>query len=78
MASVHAPGHDNSFRVFPQSEERLASCHAVKATLSLQAFGRVAQLAEQLTLNQRVRGSSPRAPSNDLQQRDFANTGERI
>ena len=26
--------------------------------------GRVAQLAEQLTLNQRVRGSSPRAPTN--------------
>ena len=28
------------------------------------AWGRVAQLAEQLTLNQRVRGSSPRAPTN--------------
>ena len=31
--------------------------------------GRIAQLAEQLTLNQRVRGSSPRAPTikyNDL------------
>ncbi len=26
--------------------------------------GRIAQLVEQLTLNQRVRGSNPRAPSN--------------
>ena len=26
-------------------------------------FGRIAQLVEQLTLNQRVRGSSPRAPT---------------
>ena len=30
------------------------------------AWGRVAQLAEQLTLNQRVRGSSPRAPTNEI------------
>ncbi len=28
--------------------------------------GRIAQLVEQLTLNQHVRGSSPRAPSNKI------------
>src|SRR5262249_5418161 len=37
-------------------------------------FGRIAQLVEQLTLNQRVPGSSPGAPTNkikDLSQSDF-------
>ena len=29
-------------------------------------FGRIAQLVEQLTLNQRVQGSSPCAPTNDF------------
>ena len=30
------------------------------------AAGRIAQLVEQLTLNQRVQGSNPCAPTNDL------------
>jgi hypothetical protein len=29
-------------------------------------FGRIAQLVEQLTLNQRVVGSNPTAPTNDF------------
>jgi hypothetical protein len=39
--------------------------------------GRIAQLVEQLTLNQRVQGSSPCAPTNeikDLQDTGFTNT----
>src|SRR5689334_25365231 len=42
-------------------------------------FGRIAQLVEQLTLNQRVPGSSPGAPTNEIKdlggKRDRGNRG---
>jgi hypothetical protein len=42
--------------------------------LSAAAIGRIAQLVEQLTLNQRVPGSSPGAPTKFLD--DFRNAAE--
>ena len=39
---------------------------------------RIAQLAEQLTLNQRVRGSSPRAPTNHFNNLDKIQKSEKV
>ena len=44
--------------------------HARSAEFPLRQSGRIAQLVEQLTLNQRVQGSSPGAPTNHFNNLD--------
>jgi hypothetical protein len=46
----------------------------LRAAPAIRTGGRIAQLVEQLTLNQRVQGSSPCAPTNSF--KDLAAGGE--
>jgi hypothetical protein len=53
-------------RAFPGQWEPALLQDATLAGPPRRRFGRIAQLVEQLTLNQRVPGSSPGAPTNQI------------
>ena len=75
-----APGPGKCPQVCWTSQGRFAKRRRLVAGLFRTGSGRIAQLVEQLTLNQRVPGSSPGAPTNPLKRfaTRLATTGRRI
>src|SRR5947209_15238903 len=53
----------------PVLDTYLGLCYSTPRLCGCSASGRIAQLVEQLTLNQRVQGSSPCAPTTSLPKR---------